>query len=114
MYTTYALHALNLCLSSSTPLTMGDGGLLKHTALRCLHTAYNLAQKYTFDEWATIWQLVIGITSVNIKWPVMTRWECVGGYMEHVTKYREEWNLITQTIVAMEKQQSTYHRIILI
>ena len=39
IYTTCALHALNLCLSSPTTLIMGDGGLLKRNALQCLHTA---------------------------------------------------------------------------
>ena len=44
IYTTCALHALNICISSPTTLTMGDGRLLKRNALQCLHTAYNLAQ----------------------------------------------------------------------
>jgi len=73
IYTTCTLHGLNLCLSSPTTLTMGDGGLLKRNALQCLHTTYNLAQQYTSDEWAAIWKFVTGITSVNIKCPVMTR-----------------------------------------
>ena len=108
IYTTCALHGLNLCLSSPTTLTMGDGGLLKRNALQCLHTAYNLAQQYTSDEWAAIWKLVTGITSVNVKCPVMTRWECVGECVEHVTKYREQWNLIAKNIVATEKSNNRH------
>jgi len=41
IYTTCALHGLNLCLSTPTTKIMGDGGLLKRNALYLLHTAYN-------------------------------------------------------------------------
>ena len=54
IYTTYALHDLNLYLSSPTTLIMGDGGLLKRNTLQCLHSAYNLSQQYGPDEWAAI------------------------------------------------------------
>ena len=108
MYTTCTLYGLSLCLSSPTTLTMGDGGLLKRNALQCLHTAYNLAQQYTSDEWDAIWKLVTGITSVNIKCHVMTCWECVVECVEHVTKYREQWNLIAQNIFATEKSNNRH------
>ena len=44
VWSTCALHGLNLTLSSPTNSSMCDGGLLKRNALQCLHTAYNLAQ----------------------------------------------------------------------
>ena len=47
---TCSLHALNLCLSSPTELTMGSGGLKKRTALQLLHSAYNLAQCFRHQE----------------------------------------------------------------
>ena len=50
IYTTCALHGLNLCMSSPTALIMGDGGLLKRNALQCLHSAYNLSQQYDARE----------------------------------------------------------------
>ena len=51
IWCTCSLHGLNLTLSSPTNLIMGDGGLLKRNALQCLHTAYNLAQQYHYEEW---------------------------------------------------------------
>ena len=106
IYTTCALHGLNLCPSSPITLIMGDGGLLKSNVLQCLHTAYNLSQQYDADKWASIWTLVTGISNVNVKCPVMTRWECVGECVEHVTKYREQWKLVAQNIVTTEKSNN--------
>jgi len=44
IYSTCALHGLNLCLSTPTTETMGYGGLLKRNALQLLHNAYSLSQ----------------------------------------------------------------------
>ena len=44
VYTTCSLHAMNITLSSPTNLSVGNGGLLKHNALQCLHTAYLLIE----------------------------------------------------------------------
>ena len=33
----------------------------------------------------------------------MTPWECVGEFVVHITKYREEWKLIAQNGTAPEK-----------
>lgn len=84
VYTTCALYGLNLCLSSPTTKTMGDGGLLKRNALQLLHTAYNLLQQYEAYEWATIWTLLTVVSSVNVKCPVMMRWKCVGEALYHI------------------------------
>ena len=43
IFTTCALHGLNLCLSSPATLTIGDGGLLKRNVIQCLHIAYNMS-----------------------------------------------------------------------
>ena len=93
IYTTCALHGLNMCLCSPKSLSMGDGGLLKRNALQCLHTAYNLSQQYDTDEWAAICTLFTGRKIANIKCPVMTRWECVGECVVHIKTYREEWKI---------------------
>jgi len=54
IYSTCALHGLDLCLSTTTTKTMGDGDLLKRNALQLLHAAYNLSQQYEDCEWASI------------------------------------------------------------
>ena len=46
-YSICPLHEISLTLSFPTNLIMGNGGLLKRNALRCLHTVYNLAQQHT-------------------------------------------------------------------
>ena len=89
VWTTCSLHGMNITLSSPTNLIMGDGGLLKRNALQCLHTAYNLAQQFHFEEWKDIWMLLTGTIYVTMKMPVMSRWECVGESVEHVLKYKQ-------------------------
>ena len=90
VYSTCALHGMNLALSSPTQLIMGDGGLLKRNALQCLHTAYNLAQQYHTTEWKDIWIVITGAEYASMKMPVMSRWECVGESVEHMLKYKNE------------------------
>ena len=45
-WTTCALYALNLTLSSPTKLTMGPGDLGRRTTLQLLHSVYNLSQSF--------------------------------------------------------------------
>ena len=52
---------------------MDDGGLLKRNALQCLHTAYNLAHQYHFEEWKEIWMLLTGTAYKTMKMPIMSR-----------------------------------------
>ena len=111
IWTTCVLHGLNLCLSSPTTMTMDDGGLLKQIALQLLHSVYNLSQQYDFKAWADIWTLLTGTKSENVKFPIMTRWECVCEAVENVTKYCEEWQLVTKSIIDTEKNGSTKHTI---
>ena len=111
IWTTCALHGLNLCLSSPTTRTMGEGGLLKRTVLQLLHSAYNLSQQYNYSEWADIWTLLTGAKSENVKCPVMTRWECVGEAVENMVKNCEEWKVVANNIVNTEKSGSTKHTI---
>ena len=111
IWTTCALHGLNLCLSSPTTRTMGEGGLLKRTVLQLLHSAYNLSQQYHYSEWADIWTLLTGAKSENVKCPVMTRWECVGEAVENVVKNCEEWKVVANNIANTEKSGCTKHTI---
>ena len=38
-----------------------------------------------------------------MKYPVMSRWECIGKAVENLTKYTEEWKLVSDNIVNTEK-----------
>jgi len=96
IHSTCVLPGLNICLSTPTTKTMGDGGLLKRNALQLLYTAYNFSQQYEACEWADIWTLLTGVPSVNVKCPVMTRWRCVGEAVENITKYHEEWLIVSK------------------
>ena len=111
IWSTCALHGLNLTLSSPTNLIMGDGGLLKRTALQCLHTAYNLAQQYHYEEWKDIWMLLTGEAYTSMKMPVMSRWECVGESVNHILKYKEMWLDVAKNIVQKENTGTTKHTI---
>ena len=88
MHPTCGLHGLNLTLSVPTVLTMGDGGLHKRNALQCLHSAYNLSLQYDSTSWGQLWTLITGEKGSQMKCPVMTRWECVGEGVDHITKNR--------------------------
>ena len=110
-HSTCSLHGLNITLSSPTLLTMGDGGLLKRNAMQTLHTAYNLTQQYERKEWEDIWQLSTGMQHHNMKCPVMTRWECVAEAVSHICKYIEEWRIMSNHIIATEKNGCTKHTI---
>ena len=107
MYPTCALHGLNLALSSPTTLTMGDGGLLKRNAIQCLHSAYNLSQQYDSNSWIHLWMLITGERGTQMKFPVMTRWECVGEGVDHITTNREHWMNVIANIVKVEQSSST-------
>ena len=111
IWSTCSLHGLNLTLSSPTNLIMGDGGLLKRNALQCLHTAYNLAQQFHFDEWKDIWMLLTGTVYHSMKMPVMSRWECVGESVVHILQYKEEWLDVAKNIVNKETTGTTKHTI---
>ena len=91
---------------------MGDGGLLKQNLLQCLHRAYNLTQQYKSQEWKDMWTLLSGVSLCHeIKSPIMTRWEFVGETTEHVLQYRNEWKIVTEHVVHVEKSGSTRHTI---
>ena len=106
------LHGMNLCLSSPILLLMGDGGLLKRTAMQCLHTAYNLLQQFKANEWLEIWQVLTGVNLVKqIKSPILTRWEYVGETCSHILEHKDNWMLVAKHIVNVQKSGSTRHTI---
>ena len=90
IYTTCSLHGLNLYTYSPTTNTMGNGRLLKQNALQTLHTTYNFSQKFEAIEWATVWTLLTGVLSMNVKYPVTMRWECIGETIKYKLNYCEQ------------------------
>ena len=111
IYSTCSLRGLNLCLSSPTTLTMGDGGLLKIHALQCLHTAYNLLQQYHSTEWMDLWLVLSGSQTKGVKCPIMSRWKCVGDTVDNVMTYKEEWLVVSKNITNTEPSGSAKHTI---
>ena len=102
-WTTCALHALNLTLSSPTEVTLGLGGLGKRTALQLLHSAYNLSQHFKDTEWSSLWKLLTGMTCTQLKAPVLSRWECVAEACEHIVKNKNRWIKVATHIIYQEK-----------
>ena len=100
-WATCVLHAMNLMLKCPIEEIFGAGGLKKRTFLQMLHTAYNLRQQYTSKTWKAMWKIVTGTEWVDIKCPILSRWEHVGEAAEHVLKYKEQWIKMCETIIQM-------------
>ena len=84
-------------------MTIVEGGLLSFTALQRLRSVYNLSQQYKCNKWAVIWTLRTGTKSGNVECH-MSKWECIGEAVENVTKFTEEWKLVSNNIVDTEKK----------
>lgn len=48
----------------------------------------------------------------QMKFPVMTRWECVGEGVDHITTNREHWMNICANIVKVDQSRSSTKYII--
>ena len=79
--------------------------------MQCLHSAYNLSQQYNSDTWQQLWTLITGEKGTQVKFPVMTRWECVGDGVDHVTKHKEDWITVSTTIAKVEKSNNVKYTI---
>ena len=62
-------------------------------------------------KWEDIWQLSTGMQHYSMKCPVMTRWECVAEAVAHICKYIEEWKVMSNDIIATEKNGCIRHTI---
>ena len=51
--------------------------------------------------------LITGERGTQMKFPVMTRWECVGEGVDHITTNREHWMNVIANIVKVEQSSST-------
>ena len=100
---------MNLTLASPTSLVMGDGVLLRRNAMQLLRTAYNLSQQYRIAEWAGVWTKITANPCVQVKCPVMTRWECVGCTVLHVLEHKNDWKKVAETIVQIETTGTAKH-----
>ena len=110
-WTTCALHALNLTLSSPTELTLGPGGLGKRTALQLLDTACDLSENFKDTEWSSLWKLLTGVSCDQLKAPVLSRWECIADACEHIVKNHSRWVKVATHIIHQEKSDSAIYTI---
>ena len=67
--------------------------------MQMLHTAYTLKSLYPIKTWRAMWHHITGQSWKDIKCPVLSRWEHVGEYIEHVVQYKTHWILVSQYIV---------------
>ena len=95
------LHALNLMLQCPIEAVFGAGGLKKRTFMQMLHTCYTLKGLYPIKTWREMWILATGTIWVDIKCPVLSRWEHVGEASQHVEKYKNEWISMATYIIQM-------------
>ena len=95
------LHALNLMMQCPIEEVFGSGGLKKRTFMQLLHTCYTLKSLYPIALWRELWLLSTGSVWVDMKCPVLSRWEHVGEAIQHVKKNKEEWMLMSQYIIDM-------------
>ena len=99
LHPTCCLHAMNLMLSVPCETLLGTGGLKKRTFLQVLHTAYTLKGLYSSKVWAEIWLLSTGLKWVDIKCPVLSRWEHVGEAAAHLKKNFMNWITVSLYII---------------
>jgi len=55
--------------------------------------------------------VLIGVNYEDTKISVMSRWECVEEYVDHVLKYKPQWLEATNSIVSTDQTGSTKHTI---
>ena len=99
---TCCLHAMNLMLSVPCETLLGTGGLKKRTFLQVLHTAYTLKNLYPSKVWSEVWILGTGTKWVNIKCPVLSRWEHVGEAAAHLKTNYKHWITVSQYIIDLK------------
>ena len=96
---TCCLHAMNRMLSVPCETLLGTRGLKKRTFLQVLHTSYTLKNLYPSKVWSEFSILETGTKWVDIKYPVLSRWEHVGEAVTHLKANYKHWITVSQYII---------------